>query len=313
MARYLVTGGAGFIGSHITTALVKRGENVRVLDDLSTGFADNLQSVIKELEFVEGDVVDSQTVAAAVKGVDCIFHQAALASVPMSIDNPMETNRVCVNGTLNVLNQARQAGVRRVVYAASSSVYGDSPDSPKREDACPMPLSPYAAAKAAGELYCKSFFHSYGLETVGLRYFNVFGPRQDPNSPYSAVIPIFVTRMLDGIAPVVYGDGQQTRDFTHVANIVHGNLLAAEAKEAAGKVMNVANGVSVSLLDLIKQLNRLLGTDIQPQHEAPRVGDVRESNADISLARKVLGYEPVKSFDEGLHNSIDYYRALVAR
>ena len=313
MARYLVTGGAGFIGSHITTALVKRGEKVRVLDDLSTGFADNLQSVIKELEFVEGDVVDSQTVAAAVKGVDCIFHQAALASVPMSIDNPMETNRVCVNGTLNVLNQARQAGVRRVVYAASSSVYGDSPDSPKREDACPMPLSPYAAAKAAGELYCKSFFHSYGLETVGLRYFNVFGPRQDPNSPYSAVIPIFVTRMLDGIAPVVYGDGQQTRDFTHVANIVHGNLLAAEAKEAAGKVMNVANGVSVSLLDLIKQLNRLLGTDIQPQHEAPRVGDVRESNADISLARKVLGYEPVKSFDEGLHNSIDYYRALVAR
>jgi len=313
MARYLVTGGAGFIGSHITTALVKRGENVRVLDDLSTGFADNLQSVIKELEFVEGDIVDSQTVAAAVKGVDCIFHQAALASVPMSIDNPMETNRVCVNGTLNVLNQARQAGVRRVVYAASSSVYGDSPDSPKREDACPMPLSPYAAAKAAGELYCKSFFHSYGLETVGLRYFNVFGPRQDPNSPYSAVIPIFVTRMLDGIAPVVYGDGQQTRDFTHVANIVHGNLLAAEAKEAAGKVMNVANGVSVSLLDLIKQLNRLLGTDIQPQHEAPRVGDVRESNADISLARKVLGYEPVKSFDEGLHNSIDYYRALVAR
>ena len=310
MQSYLVTGGAGFIGSHIATTLVERGEQVRVLDNLSTGFVGNLQAVIDDLEFIEGDVVDPKVVSAAIKGIDCVFHQAALASVPRSIENPMETNQVCVTGTLNLLDQARQANVRRVVYAASSSVYGDTPDSPKLEGMCPRPLSPYAAAKAAGELYCKSFFHSYGLETVGLRYFNVFGARQDPSSPYSAVIPIFLTRMLDGMSPVVHGDGTQTRDFTHVENIVHGNLLAAEAKNAAGKTINVANGISISLLELIDQLNLLLGTEIRPQHDAPRVGDVEESVADISLARRVLDYEPVISFEQGLRNSIAYYRAL---
>lgn len=310
MQSYLVTGGAGFIGSHIATTLVERGERVRVLDNLSTGFVGNLQAVIDDLEFIEGDVVDPKVVSAAIKGIDCVFHQAALASVPRSIENPMETNQVCVTGTLNLLDQARQANVRRVVYAASSSVYGDTPDSPKLEGMCPRPLSPYAAAKAAGELYCKSFFHSYGLETVGLRYFNVFGARQDPSSPYSAVIPIFLTRMLDGMSPVVHGDGTQTRDFTHVENIVHGNLLAAEAKNAAGRTINVANGISISLLELIDQLNLLLGTEIRPQHDAPRVGDVEESVADISLARRVLDYEPVISFEQGLRNSIAYYRAL---
>jgi len=313
MPSFLVTGGAGFIGSHIATALVRRGDLVRVLDNLSTGHQDNLREIRDDIEFVKGDVADPSSVAAAVKGMDCIYHQAALASVPMSLERPMDTNRVCVTGTVNVLDQARQAGVRRVIYAASSSVYGDVPTSPKRESDRMMPLSPYAAAKAAGELYCQSFYHSFGLETVGLRYFNVFGPRQDPNSPYSAVIPIFMTRMLKGSPPVVHGDGHQTRDFTYVENVVHGNLLAAEAAEAPGQIMNVANGVSISLLQLIEQLNRLLGLDVQPRHDEARVGDVLDSSADISQARKILGYQPTVGFEDGLRHSIDYYRGLVAR
>jgi UDP-glucose 4-epimerase len=311
MRRFLVTGGAGFIGSHIATALVQRGDQVRVLDNLSTGFQSNLEQVADKVELIEGDITDADTVGKAAQGVDCIFHQAALASVPRSVEFPLDTNDACVTGTVNVLDQARRAGVRRVVYAASSSAYGDQPYSSKRECDLPAPLSPYAVAKLAGEYYCQAFYHTYGLETVGIRYFNVFGPRQDPDSPYSAVIPLFITRMLSGEAPVVYGDGQQTRDFTFVANVVHGNLLAADADQAAGHVINVANGRSTSLLTLIQLLNELLGTKVEPVHEPPRAGDVRESLADITKAIKLLAYEPQVDFQTGLRQSIEFYKQLV--
>ncbi len=278
MRRFLVTGGAGFIGSHIATALVQRGDQVCVLDNLSTGFQSNLEHVADKIELIEGDITDAETVGKAVQGVDCIFHQAALASVPRSVEFPLDTNDACVTGTVNVLDQARRAGVRRVVYAASSSAYGDQPYSSKRECDLPAPLSPYAVAKLAGEYYCQAFYHTYGLETVGIRYFNVFGPRQDPDSPYSAVIPLFITRMFSGEAPIVYGDGHQTRDFTFVANVVHGNLLAADADQAVGHVINVANGRSTSLMTLIQLLNQLLGMNVEPVHEAARAGDVVSSN-----------------------------------
>jgi UDP-glucose 4-epimerase len=310
MRTFLVTGGAGFIGSHIAEALVKRGDRVRVLDNLSTGHKRNLEPFGKSIEFVEGDITDVKTVATAVKGVDCVFHDAALASVPRSVEHPLDTNAACVTGTLMMLDQARRAGVRRLVYAASSSAYGDQPTSSKRETDLPLPISPYGAAKLAGELYCQAFTATYGFETVCIRYFNVFGPRQDPNSPYSAVIPLFITALLSGKPPTVYGDGGQSRDFTYVQNVVHGNLLAADAPEAAGKVINVANGRQTSLLELLTALNKFLGTDVKPIHAPPRVGDVRESLADITLARRVLGYEPQVDFDEGLRRSIDYYRGL---
>jgi UDP-glucose 4-epimerase len=313
MRSFLVTGGAGFIGSHIVEALVNRGDRVRVLDNFSTGHRGNLAGVARSVEIVEGDVTDAAKVAQAVRGVDCVFHQAALASVPRSIESPLDTHAACVTGTLIVLDAARRAGVRRVVYAASSSAYGDQPTSSKRETDLPGPLSPYAAAKLAGELYCQAFFHSYGLETVGIRYFNVFGPRQDPDSPYSAVIPLFITAMLAGKQPVIYGDGQQSRDFTYVANVVHANLLAADAEAAGGEMFNVANGRATTLLELIAELNRLLGTDIRPNHAAPRVGDVRDSLADISKARRLLGYEPQVDFRAGLERSIEYYRGMANR
>ncbi len=311
MATFLVTGGAGFIGSHIVDALVARGDTVRVLDNLSTGNRDNLAEVAGQVEFIEGDVSDQAAVAGAIQNVDYVFHQAALASVPRSVEAPLDSHHACVTGTVNLLDQARQAGVRRVVYAASSSAYGDQPTSSKRESDLPSPLSPYAAAKLASENYCHAFYHTYGLETVCIRYFNVFGPRQDPDSPYSAVIPLFITRLLAGESPLVYGDGLQSRDFTYVANVVQGNLLAVTAEQAAGKTINVANGRSTDLLSLIRLLNQFLEVDVQPAHEPPRAGDVRESLADISLARKVLGYEPRVGFEEGLRRSIDYYQALV--
>ena len=311
MTKYLVTGGAGFIGSHIVEALVERGDQVCVLDNFSTGYRHNLDNFVDQIEIVDGDITDADAVATAVEGVDCVFHQAALASVPRSVEKPLDTNHACVTGTLNVLHQARQAGVRRVVYAASSSAYGDQPFMSKRELDLPAPLSPYAVAKLAGEYYCQSFYHTYGLETVCIRYFNVFGPRQDPDSPYSAVIPLFITALLAGKHPVVYGDGEQTRDFTYVRNVVHGNLLAADAKGAEGKIFNVANGKTTSLLRLLELLNDLLGTDIQPRFEEPRAGDVRDSLADISSARAILKYEPVVGFEEGLRQSIDYYRTLL--
>jgi UDP-glucose 4-epimerase len=315
MRTFLVTGGAGFIGSHIAEALVARGDRVRVLDNLCTGHRSNLAHLGGKVEFVEGDVTRPDDVAAAVRGVDCVFHQAALASVPRSVERPLDTNAACVTGTLNVLDQARKAGVRRLVYAASSSAYGDQPTSSKRETDLPAPISPYGAAKLAGELYCHAFAATYGFETVCIRYFNVFGPRQDPNSQYSAVIPLFITAMLAGRQPTVYGDGGQSRDFTYVANVVHGNLLAADAdaRLVSGRTLNVANGRTTSLLELIKILNQLLGTSIAAVHAAARVGDVRESLADISLARKLLNYEPQVDFEQGLRLSIDYYRGLAGK
>ncbi|MCA9262697.1 MAG: SDR family oxidoreductase [Planctomycetales bacterium] len=311
MATYLVTGGAGFIGSHIATALHERGDEVRVLDDLSTGHEQNLAHIIDDIELMVGDITDADTVSRAMVGVDIVYHQAALASVPRSVADPLATNHACVTGTLTVLDLARAAGVRRVVYAASSSAYGDQPFSSKRETDLPAPLSPYAVAKLAGEYYMQAFCHTYGLETVGIRYFNVFGPRQDPDSPYSAVIPLFITRLLAGESPIVFGDGEQTRDFTYIKNVVHGNLLAAEAPDAPGKILNVANGRSTSLLSLIAQLNELLGTNVKPIHQEPRAGDVRDSLADITRARKILGYEPQVDFATGLRESIEYYRQLV--
>jgi UDP-glucose 4-epimerase len=310
MRTVLVTGGAGFIGSHLAEALCARGERVRVLDNLSTGARSNLGRVAKQIEFVEGDITDERQAAAAVAGIDCVFHQAALASVPRSVERPLDTHAACVTGTLNLLDAARRAGVRRFVYAASSSAYGDLPSSPKRESDLPAPISPYGAAKLAGEAYCQAFAATYGLETVALRYFNVFGPRQDPNSQYSAVIPRFITALLAGRRPVVFGDGHQSRDFTFIDNVVQGNLLAAEApaEKVSGRTFNVANGRSTSLLELLEMLNKLLGTSIEPQHEAPRAGDVRESLADITQARDRLGYEPRVGFEEGLRRSIEYYR-----
>ena len=310
MANVLVTGGAGFIASHIATALVKRGDKVRVLDNLCTGFKRNVPA---DVEFIEGDVADESVTAKAMQGIEVVFHQAALASVPMSLEKPLATNHACVTGTVNVLNQAVKAGVRRVVYAASSSAYGDRPYSAKREVDLPQVLSPYAAAKLAGELYCQAFYHSFGLETVGLRYFNVFGPRQDPASPYSAVIPLFVTAILRGTPPTIYGDGGQSRDFTFVENVVKGNLLAAEAPQAAGEIINMADGRRTTLLRLLELLSELLEVEVKPNFQPARVGDVRESLADISQARKILNYEPDVTLEEGLRRTIDYYREQARR
>jgi UDP-glucose 4-epimerase len=313
MRTCLVTGGAGFIGSHIATALVQRGDKVRILDNLCTGYRKNFAHIEKQIEFIEGDLIDVKAVAKSVAGVDYVFHNAALASVPRSVERPLDTNAACVTGTLNLLDQARQAGVKRLVYAASSSAYGDQPTSSKRETDLPAPLSPYGAAKLAAEFYCQAFTHTYGFETVAIRYFNVFGPRQDPTSQYSAVIPLFITAMLSGKQPTIYGDGEQSRDFTYIDNVVHGNLLAAEAPDAAGKVINVANGRQTSLLELIAALNRLLGTNIQPHHAPARTGDIKESLADISQARKLLKYETQVWFEEGLRRSIDFYREVAGR
>ncbi|MEX0677151.1 MAG: SDR family oxidoreductase [Pirellulales bacterium] len=315
MRTFLVTGGAGFIGSHVAEALCARGDRVRVLDNLSTGQRGNLKHLEERIEFIEADVADPSKVAEAIAGVDCIFHQAALASVPRSLERPLDTHAACVTGTLNVLDQARRAGVRRLVYAASSSAYGDQPSSPKRETDRPLPISPYGAAKLAGEAYCQAFAAAYGFETVCLRYFNVFGPRQDPNSQYSAVIPLFITALLAGRQPTIFGDGRQSRDFTYVDNVVDCNLLAADApaQKVSGRTFNVAAGQSTSLLALLAILNKLLGTAIQPLHAAPRRGDVRESLADITQARACLGYEPKVGFEEGLRRSIDYYRGIAGK
>jgi UDP-glucose 4-epimerase len=310
MRTSLVTGGAGFIGSHIAEALVRRGDRVRVLDNLSTGQLANLAGFRDSIQFIEADVLDAAAVARAMTGVECVFHEAALASVPLSVERPLDVHAAGATGTLAVLDAARRAGVRRVVYAGSSAAYGDQPTSSKRESDLPAPISPYAVAKLGGEYYCQAFTATYGLETVTLRYFNIFGPRQDPDSPYSAVIPLFIRAMLSGKQPVIYGDGGQSRDFAFVANVVRANLLAADAPNVAGRVFNVANGRSTDLLTLIESLNRLLGTNVQPQFAPPRAGDVRESLADITQARKLLGYEPEVDFEEGLRRSIEYYREV---
>ena len=264
MSTYLVTGGAGFIGSHIATALVHRGDKVRVLDNFSSGKLDNLVAVADEVELLTGDVCDEASVARAVAGCDAVFHEAAMASVPRSVAEPLASHAACATGTLIVLHEARKAGVRRVVYAASSSAYGNQPQPIKRETDLPSPLSPYAAAKLAGESYCTAFWHSYGFETVALRYFNVFGPRQDPSGPYAAVIPLFIKAILAGKQPLIFGDGKQTRDFAYVENVVQANLLAAEANGAAGRVFNVGCGSAITLIDLLRELNAILGTDVKP-------------------------------------------------
>jgi UDP-glucose 4-epimerase len=308
MAQCLVTGGCGFIGSHVVEALVQRGDSVRVLDNLSTGKVKNLDRVKEEVEFIQGDICDAAAVAQAVRQIDVVFHQAALASVPRSVNDPMATHQACVTGTVNVLDQARRANVRRVVYAASSSAYGNSPWAAKRESDAPSPLSPYAAAKLAGEEYCQAFYQSFGLETVCLRYFNVFGPGQDPKGAYAAVIPAFIMKMRSGQRPLIFGDGKQSRDFTYIANVVAGNLVAASAAGAAGKVYNIASGKSYSLLELIAALNRVLGLALDPILEPARVGDVKDSLADISKAQLELGYSPTVGFFDGLEKTaaLDY-------
>lgn len=311
MVKCLVTGGAGFIGSHIVHTLVEAGHSVRVLDNLCTGSRKNLEPVSDRIEFLHGSVTDSIAVQEALSGVERVFHQAALASVPLSLEKPLETHDACATGTLNMLHWSVKAKVKRFVYAASSSAYGDQPTSSKRETDLPMPLSPYAVAKLAGEYYCQAYFHSFGLETVGIRYFNVYGPRQDPNSPYSAVIPLFVSRILQGQPALIYGDGLQSRDFTYVANVVHGNLLAAERPNIGGRVINVADGRQTTLLQLLDYLGDMLGYRPKIEHLPARVGDVRESLADITQARRLLGYEPQIGLEEGLKRTIDYYRKLV--
>lgn len=309
MSEYLVTGGAGFIGSHIVDELLKRGETVRVLDNLATGKRENLAHCLENIDFVEGDIRDLETCHRACEGVDYVLHQAALGSVPRSIEDPLTSHEVNVTGTVKMLLAARDAGVKRFVYAASSSTYGDHPGLPKVEDRIGNPLSPYAVTKYADELYAQVFGRCYGVETVGLRYFNVFGPRQDPYSQYAAVIPLFVSALLRGKAPTINGDGEQTRDFTFVGNAVSANLLACAAgSEAAGEVFNVACNERTSLNTLYKRLQELLGTQIAAQYGPPRSGDVRDSLADITKARRLLGYGECVMFDEGLMRSIEWYR-----
>jgi UDP-glucose 4-epimerase len=311
-ARYLVTGGAGFIGSHIAQALLDRGESVRVFDDLSTGRQANLDALGGRAEAIRGDLRDLDAVRAAVGGVEVVFHQAALASVPRSIADPLTTLQVNVVGTQHVLLAARDAGVRRVVYASSSSVYGDTPTLPKREDMPPNPMSPYALHKISAELLCGITTRIYGLQTVALRYFNVFGPRQDPKSEYAAVIPRFLTALLAGRRPIVFGDGEQTRDFTYIGNVVQANLLAADAPGASGHAMNIGCGERISLNAVLRLAGELLDVPVDPQYQDPRPGDVHDSLADIGRARELLGYEPAVRFREGLAATLAALREAVS-
>ncbi|HLV44275.1 MAG TPA: SDR family oxidoreductase [Aggregatilineales bacterium] len=312
MAHYLVTGGAGFIGSNLVEALLERGHTVTVLDNFSTGRRENLAAFRDRINLVEGDISVLDDARRAVEGVEVVLHQAAIPSVPRSIEDPISSNEANVLGTLNVLVAARDAGVRRVVYASSSSVYGDQAvNHPKVETMTPQPISPYAVGKLAGEYYCQVFHAVYGLETVALRYFNVFGPRQDPGSAYAAVIPLFVSALLRGEPPTVHGDGEQTRDFTFIGNVVAGNLLAAEApaEQAAGRVFNLAAGQRTSLNELVSYLQEILDCQVQPVHTDPRPGDIKHSWADVDRARAHLGYEPQVGFLEGLRRTVAWYRA----
>ena len=308
MSRYLVTGGAGFIGSHLTEELVRRGESVRVADSLITGKRSNLDHV-PEAEFIQGDLADLAFARQVVEGCDYVLHQAAIPSVPRSVKDPITSNRANVDATLNLLVAARDAGVRRLVFAGSSSAYGDTPTLPKHEEMTPNPLSPYALQKVVGEQYLQMFTKLYGLETVSIRYFNVFGPRQDPSSPYSGVISVFATALLDNRSPTIYGDGEQTRDFTYVANVVDGVLRACEATGASGQVINVATGGRISLNELFKQMKKIVGATVEPEYVDARQGDVRDSQADIRKAKDILGYKPTVSFEEGLQRTIEWYRA----
>jgi UDP-glucose 4-epimerase len=312
---YMVTGGAGFIGSHIAERLLRDGHSVRVLDNLHTGKASTLEALGAlggDFTPIIADISDGDSLRPYFKGVEVVFHQAALPSVPLSIVEPQRTHEVCAGGTLNVLRACVAEGVRRVVYAGSSSAYGNRDDAHMSEAFAPAPISPYGAAKLAGEMYCHAFAHSYPLETVILRYFNVFGARQDPSSHYAAVIPKFITALLQGERPTIYGDGMQTRDFVHVANVVHANLLAAEAPHANRQTFNVGTGEGISLLDLMQALNDLLGTDVTPHFAPTRAGDIRHSVASIAHAKALLAYTPVVAFKEGLAQTLAWYQATQA-
>jgi len=308
MAFYLVTGGAGFIGSHLAEELTRRGHRVRVVDSLITGKRANLEH-LAGVEFLQGDLAEMDVATRAVEGVDCVLHQAAIPSVPRSVKDPITSNRANVDASLNILVAARDQRVKRLVYAGSSSAYGDTPVLPKREDMPTNPLSPYALQKLVVEQYCQMFTRLYGLETVTIRYFNVFGPRQDPGSPYSGVISLFASALLAGKRPTIYGDGEQTRDFTYVANVVDGVLRASAAPNVAGEVINVATGGRISLKDLLATMNRIVGSRVEPIYEAPRAGDVRDSQADITKAQRLLDYAPVVLLDEGLEKTLAWFRA----
>jgi UDP-N-acetylglucosamine/UDP-N-acetyl-alpha-D-glucosaminouronate 4-epimerase len=303
--KVLVTGGGGFIGSHVAERLLADGHDVRVLDNFATGRRENLLEVVGEVELVEGDIQSFERVHSAVKGCEVVLHQAALPSVPRSVQDPLTSNASNVTGTLNVLLAARDGGVRRVVYASSSSVYGANEVLPKREDLAPNPISPYAVAKLAAEGYCRSFSEVYGLETIALRYFNVFGPRQDPLSQYAAVVPSFITAALDGPRPVIFGDGKQSRDFTYVANVVDANCLALDGPDAGGRALNVATGRSTTITALLEEIAAITGRELEPVHEPARPGEVRHSHADIQRAQRELGYEPRVELREGLIRTIE--------
>jgi len=316
MANFLVTGGAGFIGSNLVQALLNRGDKVRVLDNFSTGKRENLdfpgqpRNLLANLEVMEGDIADLSTCHKATDGIEYILHQAAIPSVPRSIALPLESNSANIDGTLNLLVAARDAGAKRLVFASSSAVYGNSPGFPREETIRPAPLSPYAVQKLTDEHYLRIFYELYGLETVSLRYFNVFGPHQDPNSEYAAVIPRFIKAFLTDTQPTVYGDGEQSRDFTYVDNIVYGNLLAVEAQDAPGKVMNLACGGQLTLNQLLALLRQITGSEVEAVHTDPRPGDVRHSWADITLSEQVLNYKTQVSLEEGLRKAVDYFSAV---
>ena len=306
----LVTGGAGFIGTNLTRTLLAQGHRVRILDNFSTGKRENLGPFQDHIELIEGDLRSYHTVHEAARDIEVIFHQGALPSVPRSINDPITTNQVNVEGTLNILNAARDTDVRRVVYASSSSIYGENPELPKQEDMTPRPISPYAVAKLAGEKYCQVFTRTYGLETVALRYFNVFGLGQDPRSQYAAVVPLFITAFLDGDRITVYGDGEQSRDFTFIENVVQANILAAQAPDAAGEVFNVACGTQMSLNQMLDHLRTIMETDTEVHYVPSRPGDVKHSLADIEKARRILGYHPAVPVELGLRRSVEWYRAI---
>ncbi len=308
MDKFLVTGGAGFIGSNICKKLISQGCFVRVIDNLLTGKKSNLADIIDKIEFIEADMGDERVARAAMKDIDVVLHQGALPSVPRSIDDPVATHKHCVDATFTLLLAARDAGIKRFVYASSSSAYGDTPTLPKVETMRPEPLSPYAVGKLVGEHYCSVFNNVFGLETISLRYFNVFGPHQDPTSQYAAAIPAFVTAILQDEPPTVFGDGEQSRDFTYVDNVVEANLLTARAEHTAGEVVNIACGQAVTVNETIDVINKLLDKNIKPVYTDPRPGDVKHSLADISLAKKLIGFKPTVSFKQGLQLSIDWYR-----
>ncbi len=307
--KFLVTGGAGFIGSNLAEELIRRGGRVTIIDNLTTGFRENLEEISGDFDFIEGDINDEADVLKAIDGVEVVFHQAALPSVPRSVEDPAETHHVCVNGTFKLLVKSRDAGVRRFIYAASSSAYGNQPTLPKVESMRPDPLSPYAVAKLTGELYCRAFNNVYGLETLSLRYFNVFGPRQNPASMYSGVISRFIDSLMTDKSPIIYGDGKQSRDFTYIANVVDANIKAAQTNEGIGETINVANGARITLNELLAVLKTITKKpDAVPEYQSPRSGDVKHSLADNQRAVECLGYSELVGLEEGLRKTIDWWK-----